>query len=83
MIQLTRYWIPKVFATVASTSISPRFRNGERFLKVGDGRVPLLALRVIEPGPESCRFILSDCPFFMLYVISVGRLANEDYEFSI
>ena len=50
---------------------------------MGDGRVPVLVLGVIELGLESCRVILSDCPSFMLNIISVGQLANEDYEFSI
>ena len=52
--------------------VSQRFKNGERFLKVGDGRVPVLALGVVELGLESCRVILSDCPSFMLYVIIVN-----------
>ena len=63
----------KYLQLLQALHISPRFRNGERFLKVGDGRVPLLALRVVEPGPESCRIILSDCPSFMLYIISDGE----------
>ena len=63
--------------------VSPRFRDGKRFLKVRDGSVPLLVLGMVESGPESWKVILSDCPSFMLYVISVGRMQIEDCEFSI
>ena len=43
---------------------------------MGDGRVPLLALGVVELGLESGIVILSDCPSFILNVISVGQMAN-------
>ena len=67
--------------------VNARFKEGERFLNVGDGSsVPILALGVVKLGLESCNIILSDChycPSFMLNVISVGQLASEGYEFSI
>ena len=67
--------------------ISRRFKEGERFLNVGDGsRVPVLALGVVELCFESCKILLSDChfcPSFLLNVISVGQLAIEGYDFSI
>ena len=67
--------------------ISRRFKEGERFLNVGDGsRVPVLALGVVELCFESCKILLSDChfcPSFLLNVIFVGQLAIEGYDFSI
>ena len=54
---------------------------------MGDGtRVPVLALGVIKLNFESCDVILNEChyyPFFILNIISVGQLANKNYEFSI
>ena len=67
--------------------VRQRFKNGERFLNVGDGSsVPVLALGVVELFLETFSVVLSDChycPSFLLNVISVGQLATEGYEFSI
>ena len=67
--------------------ISRRFKEGERFLNMGDGsRVPVLALGVVELFFESRKILLSEChfcPSFLLNVISVGQLAIEGYDFSI
>ena len=67
--------------------VRQRFKNGERFLNVGDGSsVPVLALGVVELCLETFSVVLSDChycPSFLLNVISVGQLATEGYEFSI
>ena len=67
--------------------ISRRFKEGERFLNVGDGsRVPVLALGVMELCFESCKILLSDChfcPSFLLNIISVGQLTIEGYDFLI
>ena len=54
---------------------------------MGNGNaVPVLALGVLELFFESYKITLNDChysPSFLLNVISVGLLANENYEFSI
>ena len=54
---------------------------------MGNGNaVPVLALGVLELFFESYKITLNDChysPSFLLNVISVGLLANKNYEFSI
>ena len=67
--------------------VSQRFESDERFLIVGDGnKVPVLALGIVKLSLESCNIILNEyhyCPAFVMNVISVGQLAQENYEFSI
>ena len=51
-----------------------------------ENAVPVLALGVLELFFESYKITLSDChysPSFLLNVISISLLANENYEFSI
>ena len=67
--------------------ISRRFKEGERFLNVGDGsHIPILALGVMELFFESCNTLLSECHYcssFLLNVISIGQLAIEGFNFLI
>ena len=54
---------------------------------MGDGSpVPILALGVIKLFIESCNVILSECHYylkFMLNIISIGQLAIDGYELLI
>ena len=72
---------------IVGTSDRRRFGDGERFLKVEDGRsVSVLALEIIKFVFESHSIILNEyhyCPSFLLNVISVGLLTNSNYEVSI
>ena len=87
------YWIldtgspTHICNSLQRLQVRARFKNGERFLNVGDGSlVPVLALGIVELCLETSRVVLSEChycPSFMLNVISVGQLATEGYEFSI
>ena len=67
--------------------VTKRFREGERFLNVGDGRsVPVLALEIIKLVFESQYIILNEChycPSFLLNIIFVGLLVNSNYKISI
>ena len=81
-------WSPShICNSLQGLQVSRRFESGERFLIVGDGsRVPVLALGVVNLCLESCNIILNDCHFcssFVMNVISIGQLAQENYEFSI
>ena len=67
--------------------VNERFKEGERFLNVGDGSaVPVLALGTMELAFESHTIILYNCYFclsFIMNVISVGLLALCSYELAI
>ena len=56
-------------------------------MNVGDGRsVPILALGIIKLVFESHSIVLNEChycPNFLLNIISVGLLANSNYEILI
>ena len=67
--------------------VSKRFKQGERFLNIGDGRsIPVLTLGILKFLFEFHIIVLNDyhfCPSFFLNIISVGLLAKNDYEISI
>ena len=76
-----------IYNSLQGLQISQRFKDGKRFLNVGDGsRVSILALRVIKLFFESCNVLLSEChycPTFLLNVIFISQLAIKGFDFSI
>ena len=67
--------------------VSRKFKNGEQFLNVGDGRsVSVLTLGIIKFIFNSNIIILSDyhyCLIFLMNIISVCLLAKDGYSLLI
>ena len=76
-----------IYNSLQGLQVNRRFKDGERFLNVRDGRsVPVLALEIIKLVFDSHSIVLSDyhfCLSFLLNVISVGLWAKVNYEISI
>ena len=54
-----------IYNSLQNLQISRKFRDGERFLNIGDGRsVPILTLRIIKLVFESHFIILNECHYY-------------------
>ena len=75
-----------IYNSLQKLQVNKRFKDGERFLNVGDGRsVLVLALEIIKLVFNSHVIVLSDCHFcssFSLNVISTGLLTKNSHEIS-
>ena len=76
-----------IYNSSQGLQVTSRFREGERFLNVGDGRLVLvLTLGIIKLVFESQYIVLNEshyCHSFFLNIIFVGFLAMFNYEISI
>ena len=76
-----------IYNSLQGLQNSRRFKEGERFLNMGDGSCVLVhALEVVELIFESCNMLLSEYhyyPVFLLNVISIGQLSIEGFDFLI